>query len=86
MICRELFSPDRYTHVYPKIALSVSVCNALGYPLLGAIYDRTQSYDPALLLLFALTLVTMAAALAVYALAGREARQASGKDEERTDA
>ena len=86
MVCRELFSPDRYTHVYPKIALSVSVCNALGYPILGAIYDRTQSYDPALLLLFALTLVTMATALAVYALAGREARKTAVKDEEKTGA
>ena len=78
MICRELFSPDRYTQVYPKIALFVSVCNALGYPVLGAIYDRTQSYDLALLLVFFLAFVTMVSVAVVYRLAEKEKAAAQG--------
>ena len=75
MICRELFSPDRYTRVYPKIALFVTACNALGYPLLGAIYDRTNSYDPALLLVLGAMVTAMAIVILVYHLADRENRQ-----------
>ena len=34
MICRELYSPDRYSRVFPKINLGVSLANAAGYPVL----------------------------------------------------
>ncbi|MBR4459212.1 MAG: MFS transporter [Clostridia bacterium] len=79
MICRELFSPVRYTQVYPKLSLGISAANAFGYPLLGAIYDRTGSYDGALILVLALTLVSMLGVIAVYLLADREkAKAASG--------
>ena len=81
MICRELFSPERYTKVYPKIALFATVCNALGYSLLGAIYDRANSYDPALLLVFGMTAAVMATAIVVYRLADRESRQKSAPPE-----
>lgn len=74
MICRELFSPDRYTRVYPKIALFVTVCNAVGYPLIGAIYDRTNSYNPALLLVFGVMVAAMALLPAAYRLVDRENR------------
>ena len=75
MICRELFSPERYTRVYPKIALSVTATNALGYPLLGAIYDGTKSYDPVLMVVFCVTIAVIACVLAVYRLADRERQQ-----------
>ena len=75
MICRELFSPDRYSRVYPKIALCVTVSNALAYPLLGAIYDRTKSYDPALMLVFGMMVAAIVSVLAVYRLADRERRR-----------
>ena len=72
MICRELFSPARYVSVYPKISLFVTATNALGYPLLGAIYDRTRSYNPALLLVFGVELSMVLLVLVVYRLADRE--------------
>ena len=72
MICRELFSPESYVRVYPKVAMSVTVCNALGYPLLGAVYDATGSYDPALMLVLCAMLALLAVVVAVYRLAARE--------------
>ncbi len=81
MICRELFSPDRYIQVYPKVALCVTVSNALGYPLLGAIYDRAGSYDPVLLLVFGVMVSAMVIVLIVYFLAEREGRKAGSGQE-----
>ena len=78
MICRELFSPERFNRVYPKISLCVTGANAAAYPLLGAIYDATHSYDGALIVELAVMLATMASVLLVYRLADREkARQGS---------
>ena len=68
MICRELFAPEQYTRVFPMINLGGSIANALGYPLLGVIYDKTGSYDAALLLLFLVMLSTVAGVLLVYRL------------------
>ena len=72
MVCRELFSPERYSKIYPKISLCVTAANALAYPLLGVIYDVTHSYDGALILVLAVMLVTMAQTVLVYRLADRE--------------
>lgn len=72
MICRELYSPMRYTQVYPKLSLGVSAANAVGYPLLGAIYDSTHSYDGALILVLGMMIVSMAGVIVVYLLADRE--------------
>ncbi len=66
MICRELFSPDQYSAVYPKINLGVSVANALGYPLLGLFFDRTGKYDGALVMMIALVLLSIAGVLMIY--------------------
>jgi len=68
MICRELYAPDQYGQVYPKINLAVSAANAVGYPILGFIYDRTGKYDGALVLALAVTLLSAAGILAVYRL------------------
>ena len=76
MICRELYSPDRYSRVFPKLNLGISAANALGYPVLGFIFDRTGSYDGALILVFAAMLVSIAGVLLVYRIA---ARSGSGK-------
>ncbi len=71
MICRELFSPDQYSMIYPKINLGVSVANALGYPLLGVFYDRTGKYDGALILIVAVILISIAGVFLVYSLVSR---------------
>ena len=60
MICRELFSAEQYGRVFPKVNLGVSAANALGYPVLGLIYDRTGNYDGALLLVFSLIILSVA--------------------------
>ena len=80
MICRELFSPERYTRVYPKLALAASATNALGYPIIGAIYDATESYTGALILVFAMMIVCMASVILVYRLADREKSPAGAED------
>ena len=79
MICRELFSPDRYTQVYPKLALAASAVNAIGYPIIGAIYDATGSYTGGLILVFALMIAAMASVIAVYRIADREIAAEAGK-------
>lgn len=66
MICRSLFHADHYNRIYPKVNLSITIANALGYPVLGVIYDRTGSYQGALILVLVLTLGTMAAVMAAY--------------------
>ena len=73
MICRELFSPERYAKVFPKINFGSSLANAAGYPLLSAIHGATGSYDGALMLALMLVLAAMAAVAVVYRLADREA-------------
>ena len=74
MICRELFSPDQYAAVYPKINLGVSVANALGYPLLGLFYDRTGKYDGALIMIIAVILLAVTGVLLIYRLVARSRR------------
>ena len=76
MICRELFSPERYKQVFPVINLGGTVANAAGYPLLGAIYDASGSYDGALILILAVAAATVAEVLLVYRLAAKESRAA----------
>lgn len=71
MICRELFSPDRYSVIFPKINLGVSIANALGYPLLGLFFDRTGKYDGALVMILIVVLLSAACVLTVYRLASR---------------
>ena len=71
MICRELYSPDRYSRVFPKLNLSVSIANALGYPILGFIFDRTGRYDGALILVFSAILISVAVVFLVYRIAAR---------------
>ena len=68
MICRELFSPDQYSAIYPKINLGVSVANALGYPLLGLFFDRTGKYDGALIMMIAVILLSIAGVFTIYRL------------------
>ena len=74
MICRELFSPDQYSAIYPKINLGVSIANALGYPLLGIIFDRTGKYDGALILIIAVILLSIAGVFMIYRLVSRSRR------------
>ena len=69
MICRELYSPDQYSSVFPKINLGISAANALGYPVLGLIFDRTGRYDGALILVLAAMLISVAGVLLVYRIA-----------------
>ena len=70
MICRELFSLGQYSRVFPKVNLGVSVANALCYPILGFIYDRTGKYDAALILVLTLTFLSVAGTIWVYRLSG----------------
>ena len=77
MICRELYSPDQYSRVFPKLNLGVSVANAAGYPILGFIFDRTGRYDGALILVFTAILISVAGVFLVYRMA---ARSKSGKE------
>ena len=74
MICRELFSPDQYSAIYPKINLGVSIANALGYPLLGIFFDRTGKYDGALILIIAVILLSIAGVFMIYRLVSRSRR------------
>ena len=71
MICRELYSPEQYRRVYPKVNLGSSVINALGYPILGFIFDRTGSYDGSLILVFAAMMVSVTSVILVYRIADR---------------
>ena len=66
MLCRELFSPEDYGRVFPKINLGTSAANALGYPVLGAIYDRTGNYDGALILVLGIILLSVGSVFLVY--------------------
>lgn len=68
MICRELFSPDQYSAIYPKIYLGVSIAIALGYPLLGVFYDQTGKYDSALIMMIGVILISIAGVFMIYRL------------------
>ncbi len=72
MICHHLFHADHYNRVFPKVNLSVIIANALGYPVLGSIYDLSGSYQGALILVLILTLGTMAAVMAAFRLKNAE--------------
>ena len=66
MICRELYSAESYSYAFPKVNMGVTVANALGYPVMGFIYDRTGSYNGALILVLCLVVGTMVLTLAAY--------------------
>ena len=78
MICRELFSPDQYSAIYPKINLGVSVANAMGYPLLGIFFDRTGKYDGALIMMIGVVLLSIAGVFTVYSLNARKSQKTGG--------
>lgn len=77
MICRELFSPGQYGEIYPKVNLGVSVANAVGYPLLGAFFDRAGNYDGALTMTFFVVLSSIACVFMIYSLAFHSRKMAS---------
>ena len=78
MICRELFSPERYSQVFPQINLGGTAANAIGYPVLAAIYDGSvnsdgiRSYGGSILLVLVCMLLTMAGVILAYKLTDRE--------------
>ena len=72
MISRELFSPEYFCRIFPRINLGASAVNALGYTLLSAIHSATGSYVPALILSLALMLVSMGMLIGVYRVGSRE--------------
>ena len=55
-ICKQQYSKKEYLKYYPILSFVSTVVNALGSPLVGSIYDRTGSYDPA----FVICIVMMA--------------------------
>lgn len=79
MICRELFSFERYSQVFPKINLGATAANAIGYPVLAAIYDGSasadgvRSYNGSIILVFACMLLAVAGVIVAYRLADKEA-------------
>lgn len=75
MLCRELFSLERYGQIFPMINLAGTLANAVGYPILGMIYDATGSYTGALILVFVLEILSIAGVILVYRIASNEDRQ-----------
>ena len=55
----DVFGPKNYSELYGFICMFTMTGSAIGSPIIGLIYDLTGSYIPALVILAALTVLTI---------------------------
>ncbi|MBR4470008.1 MAG: MFS transporter [Erysipelotrichaceae bacterium] len=70
-VIRELFGIGLYGKLYPKVSFITTIANALGTSLIGYIYDSASSYDPALLFLAGLLVISFVMLNGAYLLKGK---------------
>lgn len=51
MLTREMFGPAKYSRVYPKVAMTTTVSNAIFNIIVGTLYDMTGTYTTIILFL-----------------------------------
>ena len=69
MLTREMFGQAQYSNVYPKLALTTTVSNAVFTTVVGSLYDLSGSYSAIILFLGAMVLTSL---LMVHMAYGRK--------------
>ena len=57
MLTREMFGPAKYSRVYPKLAMTTTIANAIFTTVVGMLYDVTGTYTTIILFLAGLVIV-----------------------------
>ena len=73
MLTREMFGPAKYSRVYPKLAMTTTVSNAIFTTVVGMMYDMSGSYTMIILFLAGLVAVAFGMLQAAYARKAKEA-------------
>ena len=58
MLTREMFGPDKYSRVYPKLAMTTTVSNAIFTTVVGMLYDMSGTYSTVILFLTVLVIIS----------------------------
>ena len=66
MLTRDVFGPELYSGVYPKVVLAVSLSNAAFTTIVGALYDLSGGYAAIVLMLGAMEIVAICLTLLAY--------------------
>lgn len=66
MLTREMFGADKYSRVYPKLAMTTTLSNAIFTTVVGMLYDMSGTYTTVILFLAVLVAVAFAMVQLAY--------------------
>ncbi len=73
MLTREMFGAAKYSRVYPKLAMTTTISNAIFTTVVGMLYDMTGTYTPVILFLAGLIVIAFFMVQLAYARKARTA-------------
>ena len=73
MLTREMFGSAKYSRVYPKLAMTTTISNAIFTTVVGMLYDMTGTYTTIILFLACLVMVAFGMLQLAYARKAKEA-------------
>lgn len=75
MLTREMFGPAKYSRVYPKLAMTTTISNAVFTTVVGMLYDMSGTYSTVILFLAALVILAFCMLQLAYAQKAKTAEQ-----------
>lgn len=73
MLTREMFGSAKYSRVYPKLAMTTTISNAIFTTVVGMLYDMTGTYTTIILFLACLVMIAFGMLQLAYARKAKEA-------------
>jgi hypothetical protein len=73
MLTREMFGPAKYSRVYPKLAMTTTISNAIFTTVVGMLYDMTGTYTTIILFFAALIALAFCMLQLAYIKKAKEA-------------
>ncbi|MBR4163514.1 MAG: MFS transporter [Solobacterium sp.] len=67
MLTREMFGPAKYSRVYPKLAMTTTISNAIFTTVVGMLYDMSGTYSTVILFLCGLIVLAFCMLQLAYA-------------------
>jgi len=70
-----MFGPAKYSRVYPKLAMTTTISNAVFTTVVGMLYDMSGTYSTVILFLAALVILAFCMLQLAYAQKAKKAEQ-----------
>ena len=75
MLTREMFGPAKYSRVYPKLAMTTTISNAVFTTVVGMLYDLSGTYSTVILFIAALVILAFCMLQLAFAQKAKTAEQ-----------